>query len=130
MGGVYEILNHATGDDLYTHVLPRACKFAAPQILEMYPELQEAGSPRNLARLDELIENVKARGERRLEGVKMWLDWMREPGTCNLAASYEIPSWGARWFSLDPIQEAVAMVGEDKVIAVSVGGESATEGEV
>ena len=47
MDGIYEILNHITGDNLFTHVLPRACRFAAPLILEDHPELKyaEAGLP-------------------------------------------------------------------------------------
>lgn len=118
IGGVYDILNHATGDNLFTHVLPRARKFAAPRILALYPQLEAAGTPKNLARLSELIDNTKARNESPMAGVNMWLDWMREPGTCNLAASYTIPSWADSWLSFDPIKEAESMMRPGQVVVV------------
>ena len=39
MGGVYDILNYMTGDDLYTHQIPRACREVAPVILAQHPSL-------------------------------------------------------------------------------------------
>ncbi len=41
MDGVYEILNYMTGDDLYTHQLPRARKECAPYLLAEMPWLTE-----------------------------------------------------------------------------------------
>lgn len=39
MDGVYAILNYMTGDSLFTHQLPRACKQAGPAILAQHPRL-------------------------------------------------------------------------------------------
>lgn len=39
IGGVYEILNHMTGEDLFTHQLPRAVKECRPHLLAQHPQL-------------------------------------------------------------------------------------------
>lgn len=41
IGGVYEILNWMTGDNLFTHQLPRASREAKPVILRAHPALAE-----------------------------------------------------------------------------------------
>lgn len=52
IGGVYDILNHMTGDDLYTHALPRAMRECQPHLLAQHPQLDgvvplnlESGGP-------------------------------------------------------------------------------------
>lgn len=42
--GIYRILNHMTGDDLYTHQLPRAFRACAPALKEQFPDLADAES--------------------------------------------------------------------------------------
>ena len=37
--GVYDILNYMTGDNLFTHALPRASRECAPFLLEQHPQL-------------------------------------------------------------------------------------------
>lgn len=39
MTGVYDILNYMTGDNLYTHQLPRACRECRPFLLKQHPQL-------------------------------------------------------------------------------------------
>ncbi len=39
IGGVYAILNFMTGDNLFTHQLPRACDECAPELLRQHPQL-------------------------------------------------------------------------------------------
>ena len=41
MDGAYEILNYMTGDNLFTHQLPRAAKECAPWLLRQHPTLAE-----------------------------------------------------------------------------------------
>jgi hypothetical protein len=41
IGNVYEILNYMTGDNLYTHQLPRVGQEMKPVLLEQHPELAE-----------------------------------------------------------------------------------------
>lgn len=45
IGGVYDILGFMTGEQLYTHQLPRACREAAPEILRQHPELADIDPP-------------------------------------------------------------------------------------
>jgi hypothetical protein len=42
IGGVYEILNWMTGDNLYTHQLPRVGNEARPVLLAAHPQLADA----------------------------------------------------------------------------------------
>lgn len=37
MGEIYEVLNYMTGDNLFTHQLPRAMKESAPYIYKQHP---------------------------------------------------------------------------------------------
>lgn len=41
MDGVYDILNHMTGESLFTHQLPRVSEEAAPVLLRQHPQLAE-----------------------------------------------------------------------------------------
>jgi len=38
---MYDLLNFMTGDNLFTHQLPRACDECAPALLEQHPDLRE-----------------------------------------------------------------------------------------
>lgn len=44
MGGIYGILNYMTGDNLFTHALPRASEECKPHIFALYPELKNVDS--------------------------------------------------------------------------------------
>ena len=118
IGVVYEILNHVTGDSLFTHVLPRACRFASPLIKAQYPELDRASKPEHLAKLDTLLTDATARNAPPMVACKMWLEWMQEPGVCGLKSEYVIASHADAWLIRDPIQELESMVGAEKVIVV------------
>ena len=48
---VHEALDFLTGDQLFTHALPRAMEFVSPKVLERFPELCTV----NEARLDALL---------------------------------------------------------------------------
>lgn len=43
MEGIYDVLNHMTGDNLFTHQLPRAVDECRPEVLRQHPDL--AGVP-------------------------------------------------------------------------------------
>lgn len=45
IGGIWEILNWMTRDNLYTHQLPRASKECAPELLRQHPELASVEVP-------------------------------------------------------------------------------------
>lgn len=42
IGGVYDLLNYLTGEDLYTHQLPRAMEACRPALLAAFPQLADA----------------------------------------------------------------------------------------
>lgn len=46
--GVYEILNWMTGDNLYTHQLPRAGRECAPALRAQFPELARVEVPQDV----------------------------------------------------------------------------------
>ena len=45
IGDLYDILNHLTGENLYTHQLGRAAKYARPYIFSFYPFLEDIQVP-------------------------------------------------------------------------------------
>lgn len=42
IGGVYEVLNYMTGEDVFTHQLPRISREATPVVIAAHPQLQQA----------------------------------------------------------------------------------------
>lgn len=46
--GVYRILNHLSGDNLFTHQLPRVAREAAPVLKERFPDLAAVEVPEDL----------------------------------------------------------------------------------
>lgn len=68
IGGVYNILNFLTGDDLYTHQLPAACDAVRPSLLEQHPWLATVEPPEEFTDDDHvwswLEEQVEKHGER------------------------------------------------------------------
>lgn len=113
IGGVYEILNHITGDSLFTHQLPRAGRFAAPLLLELYPELQRATD--ELGFLDTRLAIAKDEKQKPQVAIQAWLNWLAFPHVY-----LEIPSYADRWLSLDPVGELEGMVGREKVVTVGM----------
>lgn len=45
IGGVYRILGYMTGDELYTHQLPRAAAECKPALLVQHPQLKDVLVP-------------------------------------------------------------------------------------
>lgn len=63
MEGVYDLLNHMTGDNLFTHQLPRASDECKPHLLAQHPDLADIKVPD--------FEAIRA------ERVKAWVDeWL------------------------------------------------------
>lgn len=109
MDGIYEILNHITGDNLFTHVLPRACRFAAPLILKDHPNLEIAN--KRLDELKALVEEFGA-GTDRKAILEKWVN------TLPLTKEWTIKSYADKWLSQDPIEELSTMVPPEKIIVV------------
>ncbi|SKF79927.1 DUF7736 domain-containing protein [Mycobacteroides abscessus] len=45
IGDIYELLNYMTGDNLFTHQLPRAAGECKPALLEQHPQLADIAIP-------------------------------------------------------------------------------------
>jgi len=104
--GVYDILNYMTGDNLFTHQLPRASRECAPILLGQHPQLKE-------------IEE----SECTTENWREWLDGLVKKYGEWLPVS---PVGEGEHLKINPISELEAMVNDpNKVIAVQVGGEQA-----
>lgn len=112
IGDLYEILGWMTEDSPFTHQLGRFAEECKPWLLKWFPELEVAGSSKNIARLDELCENAKARCENLESALEMWFKWMMEPGTAGLKESYEVQRIPLdNHESKSPIEELVEMRG-------------------
>lgn len=103
IGGVYDILNFMTGDNLFTHQLPRAGKAAKPVLLEQHPQLAEIND-----------SNVTS------ENWKEWLDV--QTAKFGEYLSVTAMDWRADWTSMDPMLELQAMChdSDTEIIAVKI----------
>lgn len=121
MTGVYEILNFLTGDNLFTHQLPRANRGCEPWLQAQFPQLM-ASSPsmvEMLAAMDSDLEKVK--GDRG-PVIAKWVEAVRVAnGLPEMVPVYEMGS--DMHAHIDPLEEARAMMGDSRVIAVT-GGQS------
>lgn len=99
IGCVYEILNWMTGDDLYTHQLPRASRECTPELLKQFPQF--ASLPSGLSK----------------ETWKAWLDGMvAEHGQVLSVAKLPVE---AHEF-IDPMTEAAEFFRPDQIIEVKL----------
>ena len=64
--GVYDILNFMTGDNLFTHQLPRAFDECKPYLVAQFPQLAIAKMETAIAKLDEALKTKsgKAKAEK------------------------------------------------------------------
>lgn len=90
MDGVYDILNHMTGESLVTHQLPRAIKVCAPFILRQHPKLLVVDA-----------DNVNE------DNLEKWVDEQSKVYGEFLAVE---PLNPGRYQSMDAIEEAKEMV--------------------
>lgn len=101
MDGIYDILNFMTGDNLYTHQLPRAMNECRPHLLTLHP---------GLSKVD--VSAITA------ENYKAWLsDRVKEFGETLQVTP--VPQGVHE--RKDPIDELCAMVGPEKVIVIGKG---------
>lgn len=91
MEGVYDILNFMTGDNLFTHQLPRASDECRPYLLRQHPELK-----------DVYVDDIcRANVERRIAEIAAKHGTMLSVSPIPLMAHKRI----------DPISEAESMMG-------------------
>ncbi len=105
--GVYDILNYMTGDNLFTHQLPRASRACEPVLLVQHPQLAGCGEGVEFDAED--IEDRKAQ-------IEAWVDDMkaRYGETLPVTPLDE-------WHRMNPIQELAEMTERpDRIIAAQV----------
>lgn len=110
---IYDVGNAVTGDNLFTHVLPRAFKFCEPEIRRQLPFLATEEHKIEEQRLNNAIGGDYEQAEV-MKHIRLWLDSME----AKYGAEHELESREDTWLKLNPIEEAEAMVGKDKVIKV------------
>lgn len=101
IGDLYEILNHMTGDNLFTHQLPRASEAAKPVLLAAYPRLASIDVPEDFGGSE--------------DAVKAWLNEQQEIH----GDSFYVPTM-TEWESRNPLTELIEMREGKPVIAVVV----------
>ncbi len=110
IGGVYEILNFMTGDNLYTHQLPRAARECAPYLFEQFPQLKNLTLP---AVDDQETDDPVAEQVRKTSNQIKWMDWLDEQVKV-LGEFHEVQPMHAEDHEVkDPIQELIEMRGGD-----------------
>lgn len=122
MGGIYEILNFLTGDNLFTHQLPRAMRECEPWLRTQFPDIME-DSPIIARLLPALDEEIAKAGEQKAaigSACNRWVESVRV--TANLPEMLPVYEMGAGMHThIDPVEEAQAMVGDKRVITVRPG---------
>lgn len=99
--GVYDILNYMTGDNLFTHQLPRAPRECQGPLLAQHPQLSGVGVPED-------VEHTK-------EAVYAWLDSVKAIHGSTLPVR---PLTDGEHDFRDPIAEADQMMGNRPVVVV------------
>ena len=99
IAGVYRILNHMTGDDLFTHQLGRAAEACRPALIARHPQLANVTPAEDLDAPDLLA----------------WLTVQEGIHGDTLPVT---PIAG--WHHIDPIEEICGIAGPEKVIVVAL----------
>lgn len=99
---LYVILNHCTGDNLFTHVLPAAMDFARPKILRLFPLLGSV----DLDGLSVELSEAGSDNARRLAVIEVWLSEQ----AATAGTSFEIPQFEG-WGHPDPLSSLVDLLG-------------------
>lgn len=103
IGGVYQILDWMTGDQLFTHQLPRARKLCEPILKSLYPDIAEVKIPNTSDVPESLIQ-------------EFWMDWL----------SKQVEKFGEKiavpklitYTPIDPLEELIAMKPNAEIIFV------------
>jgi len=122
MDGVCSILAFMTGDDnLFTHALPRVADECKPWLRVQYPQLF-ANDWRGLALMIEALDKAC----KETQGDKKLLDDICQFWCGEVARTYKLPMeipveaiGEGMHLRIDPVEEAKAMIGDDKVIPIS-----------
>src|SRR4051812_24177917 len=103
MDGIYEILNFLTGDNLFTHQLPRAMRECEPWLKTQFPKLFP-DNPLMEGLLNGLDSNLEQIQDDRGPAIARWVEAVRQAvGMPEMLPVYEM---GAEMHThIDPIEE-------------------------
>lgn len=104
IGSVYEALNGLLDDNLMTHQLPRAGRFVEPHVQDACPWVTD------------LPPLVLEGAEDKEATVLAWVDRI----SAEHGPLHTVPDLAGQWVRFNPIDEAVAMFGKDRVTVVEV----------
>lgn len=103
IGGVYQILDWMTGDQLFTHQLPRASRLCEPILKGLYPEIAKVEIPNTSAVPESLIP-------------EFWIDWLAKQGE-KFGEKILVPKL-ITYTPIDPLEEFVSMRQNAEIILV------------
>jgi hypothetical protein len=98
IGSVYEILNHMTGDNLFTHQLPRASRECEPFLLKQFPQLADIDAS------SVTTEN--------------WLAWLEQQQAAHGNEFAVQPLPAGEHYEIDPVSELAEKVHPSKIVVV------------
>lgn len=102
MSGIHKILDFMSGEQLFSHQLPRVSEEACPVLLRQHPQLSNVVTP------------DKFQGE---EHVLKWLEEQVKIYGLHLTIS---PMTSTEHKRMEPMSELAGMVGQSKIIAIDV----------
>lgn len=101
MDGVYDILGYMTGEELFTHQLPRAARECAPELLRQHPRLAAVKLDEDASLSKEDVEKFVA------EQVKLFGEKLPVRPLTTHAGPHA-----------NPIEELADMVGPERIIVI------------
>lgn len=126
IGGVYEILNHMTGDNLYTHQLPRVSRECEPHLLRQFPVLSSPEMQFAAAELKEMLNTPS--GEANPGALCVgWLSKLTSGRYgIQVPEQFDVEQLApGEHYEIDPMSELAEMVHPSKIVAVIAGGSDA-----
>lgn len=118
IGGVYGILNFMTGDNLYTHQLPRASQQCNPYLLAQFPVLGDSQLKTAIDHLCEMLGTETGRKDSN-SIIKEWLLTLKDSYGVDLPETLDvIPIPDGEYAPKGVIEELLEMTGSKKPIHV------------
>lgn len=112
---VYDILGWMSGENLFTHQLPRVGREAEPVLSALYPQLSETALSADLEDLDHRLKAADGDRDKCSAAVAAWLDGL----VSRLGSEFAVPKLNEdQHESIDPMSELAEKVHPDKIITV------------
>ncbi len=115
MAGVYDILNFMTGEDVFTHQIPRLMREAKPILLRAHPQLDSPEINFAFGELTLMLETPTGKNEP-VNLVAGWLSKLK----ATFGETLPVPKMDAfEHERIDPLSELVEHVHPDRIIIAS-----------